>query len=535
MHNNREYNIKPEINECTSRGVCSVSPTVSAMHELIVLFLGHIAYYIAKLEYYGGINEKLTDNFINDIASLNSINAVNDKHLYDLLIRNYRLMRNIESTYSGYCQKNNIEGGILPLPFDFDENLPYSKVISIGEKLSLINYKNFSQQQKNLTEILFAVIKSVCANLVQLKDFNYKFKLGTQVVISALSVLNNPECDIKTIKNKTEKLAIIDNQISRLLIKNLFKNFGNISKVSVSHSSRHGKAILVSGNSFSDLHKILEETKDKDIDIYTHSNMLIAHAFEEFRSYKNLIGHYGSNTESCILDYGTFPGSILLTRGEPNNNEYFYRGRLFSNDYFAGTGVIKIENNDFTPLIDAARSAKGFARGKEKESSYVGYDEDAILKIFDDINSKLDDSRIKHLYIIGLNAFSEPQKEYFKTFFANLKSDEFALSFCYKSAKENVYTVNIGNYAPLAIHLLSELFRKRKINKNVTFIYTTCEVRTLSGIITLYSHGATNIYIANCPPTLINPVVFNSFINDYGVKITNDPIKDLNLMRNSNY
>jgi len=535
MHNNKEYKTNPEVNECTSRGVCSVSPTVSAMRELMVLFFSNIAYYIAKIENFGGVNDKLLNGFINDIASLNFINAVNDKHLYDLLIRNYRLMRNVEKTYLEYCEKNQTDSHTLKLPFEFDENLRYPKVISLGEKLSLINYKKISQSQKNFTEILFVIIKSVCQNLMQLKDFNADFEAGTQAVIQALSVLNNPNCDVEKIKQKIEKLADIDNHITKLLSKYLFKNFGSISQTRVSHSTRPNKAILVSGNGYTDLYNILEETKDKNIDIYTHSNLLIAHALEKFKNYDNLAAHYGNNTESCILDYGTFPGAILLTRGEQNNNEYLYRGRLFSNNYFADTGVIKIENNDFTPVIEAAKNAKGFARGKVKEFSVVGYNQNEVSEKFDEINEKLENGDIEHLYIIGLNPHSEKQKEYFNKFFTSLKAKEFALSFYYQSKKENVYTVNIGNYAPLAAYLLGKLFKNSKIRDNITFIYTTCEAMTISGIIALKKRGAKSIYIANCPPTVMNPSVLNSFTSEYGVMITDNPTDDLQSMRNSNH
>ena len=66
--------------------------------------------------------------------------------------------------------------------------------------------------------------------------------------------------------------------------------------------------------------------KDLNIDVYTHSNLLIAHAFAKFNSYPNLRAHYGDTTENCILDFSTFPGAILLTKNSRNTTEYLYRG-----------------------------------------------------------------------------------------------------------------------------------------------------------------------------------------------------------------
>ena len=63
------------------------------------------------------------------------------------------------------------------------------------------------------------------------------------------------------------------------LIKEIIKQYGEITKIKVAHSTKKGKAILVSGSSLLDLEHILNKTQNKGIDIYTNSNLLIAHSF----------------------------------------------------------------------------------------------------------------------------------------------------------------------------------------------------------------------------------------------------------------
>jgi hydroxylamine reductase (hybrid-cluster protein) len=62
-------------------------------------------------------------------------------------------------------------------------------------------------------------------------------------------------------------------------------------------------------------------------------------------------------------------------------------------------------------------------------------------------------------------------------------------------------------------------------------MFTTCDVMTISGIVTLKNFGCKNIYMTKCSPTLINPSVFSTFSKKYSIRTTNDPQKDLEKIR----
>jgi hydroxylamine reductase len=70
-------------------------------------------------------------------------------------------------------------------------------------------------------------------------------------------------------------------------------NFGTPEPTSVRVTPIKGKAILVSGHDLKDLHAILEATKDKGINVYTHGELLPAHSYPALRSYPHLAGNYG--------------------------------------------------------------------------------------------------------------------------------------------------------------------------------------------------------------------------------------------------
>ena len=527
MNNYNGY--RNDTNECTSRGACSIAPAIAALQELILYYLCHLSYYLLKLEKIGASNAKINNNIINDIASLVSTNEFSEKQMFSILVRDYLLMVNAKETYYAVCATKGVQPRILRDVVGFNENLSVSKAISLGEKLFLSQYNKYSQIQKNNISILQILIKSVSIHLIKLSEF-YKLDDGAyHLILESLYILRPGRIFLSRIKQKIEELAKIDDVLQLKIANTMFKEFNEISKVSVSHSTRKGKAILVSGNNFSDLLNILEKTKNSEIDVYTHSNLLISHAFSKFNSYPNLQGHYGDTTENCILDFSTFPGAILLTKNSRNNTEYLYRGRLFSNDYFVPHGVVKIENNDYSPLIKSALGAKGFSKGKQKPATVMGFTLKDVSKMIKDISEKLTSGQISKLFIIGMNPYSTVQKAYFNNLFSELRDDEFAINFStqiYDS--KNVENINVGNFNPLAVFVLEKLFQKIDITgEKIYFFFSNCDVITISNIIFLRGINAKNIYLAQCIPTLINPSVFATFKKEYKINVTSTVRKDL--------
>ncbi len=529
MYNNNEYRkTYIDTNECTSRGACSVAPNIAALQEVIMYFLKQIAHYVLELENLGANNQSIKLNIINDIATLVSSNEFSEKQLFGLIQKEYFLLEDTKKTYKNICKDENILAKELKTHIYFDKTTPISKAIALGEKLFLEKYNNFNSLQKNLMEILLILVKSTCINLIKITDFNEFNNEIYHDVLSSLDMLNHAKINNNELKEQINKFASSDHLLQLEISRLLLTEFGEISKVKVSHSSRKGKAILVSGNNFFDLLKILEETKDKNIDVYTHSNLLITHALKKFSNYENLQGHFGDNTENSILEFATFPGAILLTKNSRNNTEYLYRGRLFSNDYIVPEGVVKIDNDDFTQLIDTANNAKGFSKGKIKEDTTIGYNEEEITNQFDEIVNKLNNKELEKVYIIGMNAYSEIQKEYFHEFFTNMKKNEFAISFSYESKNKNVFTIDVGNYTPLATNILHKFFEKISIDsEQIAFFFTTCDVMSISNIIMLKNAGAKNLYMATCPPTLVNPSVFETLKNEYSIQETTNVAEDL--------
>lgn len=532
QYNNEYKNTYIDINECTSRGACSISPTISALQELAIQILQNLSHYILQLEEMGANNNNIKYEIITVLASLISVNEFSDKQLYEIILKEYYMLTNSKKAYNELCSAKNIIPKDLRKIIKINNSTSISQAIALGEKIFFEKYKKLTAEQKNLMTLLLIVIKSTSLNMVKLSDFKVFEEDTYHKILTILDTFNHYKVSSKKIQEMTEELSEHNIKLQLKISELIPETFGSIEKTEVSHSTSKGKAILVSGNNLFDLYNVLKAAKDEDIGIYTHSNLLISHALKKFKEFKNLKGHFGNKTENCILDFATFPGSILITKNSKNTPEYLYRGRLFSNDYIVPDGVIKIENNNFKELIDSAKEAKGFSKGKIKDNTTIGYNEKNIIKEFDLIIKKIKNNQIKKLYIIGIDAHLEMQKEYFNELFSNIKDCEQVISFSYTSNKNNILTIPVGDYIALATKLLKILFTKYPAtSEKIVFFFTTCDVMTISNIIALKKERVKNIYIAKCPPTQVNPSVLETFKNKYKVKITTNAIDDLKNIR----
>ncbi|ETO28447.1 hydroxylamine reductase, partial [Reticulomyxa filosa] len=148
-----------------------------------------------------------------------------------------------------------------------------------------------------------------------------------------------------------------------------------------------GKCILMSGHDIIDVWRMLEATKDKGINVYTHGELLPSHAYPRLKKYKHFIGHFGSawqnqvfvfvcnnNNYYCYyylfcyknwngLEFKEFPGSIVMTTNCLMPPRRRYKDRLFTINAVGYEGIphVDISNSkDMAVVIDKALSLEGF-------------------------------------------------------------------------------------------------------------------------------------------------------------------------------
>lgn len=513
-----------EYNDCIGKGACSVSPNVSSMQEVMYILLRQEAYYTIKLLEIGIRKDNIIRDIVTEIASLDLAKDLSESQILNAFSKQYINLVAVRKEYLKICNDKDVKSADLHNLLKFSPKTSLSMILRKGNKEFLSKYKKFNFEKKYSSEILKNVIKSLCINLINLYEYNKNSVSAENEILHALNLFNSSRAELKKIKSCIDSLAETNIKLLKIISCLQAEKYGEIEKVEVSFSTSPKKAIMVSGSDLEDLKLLLESVKGQEIDVYTNGNLLIAHAFPYFKNSANLKGHFGSPAFNTILDFATFPGSILLTKNEVQNIEYLYRGRLFSTEESVPKGVIKIKDNNFQPVIESALQAKGFAKGQHRNSADTGVNFNELEEIINKIAS----SDFDKIYILGFSNLSVNQKDYFQQFFKLMSGKSFVLSFSYNPETDNVYSINLANNYPLFGRVLAKIFEKIPVNSDkLVFFLTKCDVNSLSSIIYLKNSGAKNIFLSDCPPTVINPAVLRAFNKMFKINAISNPKDDL--------
>lgn len=516
-----------EYNNCTAKGACSVSPNISSMQEVMFIILRQIAYYLLKLIEFDIYKNDIIKDIIFEISVIDGAKDLSEAQILNSFSKQYLNLVNCRKEYLNVCKEKKSNCDDLKNLIKLSPKTSLAAILKKGDKEFIHKYKKLNFNQKYYAEILLALVKSVSINLSNLYEHNSDFYNIAKEVLIALNLFNSNRISTEKFKEQMHELAKCDVKLLDLISVAQVNCFGELIESKVSFSTRPNKAILVSGSNLEDLRLVLENVQNEKIDVYTNGNLLIAHAFPYFNNSKNLIGHYSNGSFNTILDFATFPGAILLTKNEAKNIEYLYRGRLFTTDDIAPKGVVKIENNNLTPLIESAKQAKGFAKGQQRNSIIVGYND----KSFEKEVNKIVNSNPDKIFIIGHTEITINVKDYFKKFFSIMPPNTYAISFSYDPKLNNVLTINLANDYALIYRTLNQIFEKIPLDSDkLAFFLTKCDVNSLSNIINLKNRGAKNIFLSDCPPLVINPAILQAFTKLFEINKITNPKDDLALL-----
>ncbi|MBE7711286.1 MAG: hypothetical protein E7Z92_04005 [Cyanobacteria bacterium SIG31] len=503
-----------QYNSCISRGICSINPRITALQTIIVLYLRLFANYANNFD----INHE-TQIFILNTISITIFNPDFNEDSFLFAVKNFKTKFS-ELLNKQNNSKNDFEEEKATELFKATSNI--IDAIKFGEKVLNRAQTNLSTEVRDLYNIMLLVIKNLSINLLELEEYDQTFEPAFEEIVKLLSSINIGEKEVIKLKSKIVEATNIDNELMALIRESQEEKYGYQEIKEVSFSTSPSKAVLVVGSNIRELENILETLKNEEIDVYTHDDMMLAHTFPKFSEYPKLKGQFGLGLENCLLDFATFPGPIILTKNSLHNIENLYRGRLFTTDYTSTPkGVLKIENNDFSQVIESAYSSKGFKKGKKCESITIGYNYKSITK---SIQDKIDNGFYEHIFIIGLDNYSLENRTYFEKIIKKAPKNVLIISFSYSNEKDNLVHIN----SCFDYYSLIKIFNYvRNFNLQTTVFIPKCERHSISQMIYLSNFEKTQVYINKCTPIILNPSLMNTLKKTFDIKNTTLVKKDL--------
>lgn len=354
--------------------------------------------------------------------------------------------------------------------------------------------------------------------------------------------LTNVNFDLNDYLSTVLKCGEMNLRVMELLDKAHAEKFGNPVPVEVDTGTRKGAGILVTGHDLLDLNELLKQTNDKGVNVYTHGEMLPAHAYPELKKFKHLAGNYGGAWQDQKKEFNQFSGAILVTTNcvqVPPPDTYL--NRLFTTGVVSVQGATHVNRRDFSMLIEKAISLPQLPEAPGKKIM-TGFHHTAILGLAERIVAAVKEGKIRRFFLIGGCDGAKPGRNYYTEFAERVPKDCVILTLACGKYRFNKLDfgaidgiprlIDIGqcNNAYSAIQVALALAKVLNCSVNelpLSFILSWYEQKAVAILLTLLYLGIKGMRLGPTPPAFLTANIFKVIQDKYDLKLITNPEKDL--------
>ena len=322
--------------------------------------------------------------------------------------------------------------------------------------------------------------------------------------------------------------------------------------VRVSNNKVEGHCILVTGHVLLALKELLKQTEGKDINIYTHSEMLPAHGYPELHKFPHLKGNVGKAWYDQREIFEKFPGAILATTNcvMPIRNKT-YGDRMFTYLVAGVEGVPKLKSKDFKPLIDKALSLPK-ANIDSSETLLTGFHHQNVLPLAPLIVDAVKAGKIRRFFVVAGCDAPTKGRDYFRELATSIPKDCIIITtscgkFRFNDVEYgNIEGTDIPRYIDLgqcnnsvsSVHIaqaLAEAFGVTVNDLPLSIVLSWFEQKAVAILLGLLSLGVKNITIGPKLPEFMHPSVVEVLQQNFNLNlVSGDPQADLARMLGEN-
>lgn len=325
--------------------------------------------------------------------------------------------------------------------------------------------------------------------------------------------------------------------------------FGTPVPTEVSLKVEKGPFIVITGHDLKDLQLLLEQTKDKGINIYTNGEMLPAHAYPKLKKYPHLKGNFGTAWHEQQKEFADIPAPILFTTNCLMPPKDSYADRVFTTGVVSYPGIAHIgEEKDFTPVIEKALELGGYKEDKEfsgkngGKSVTTGFAQGAVLSVADKVIDAVKAGALKHIFLVGGCDGRRKERSYYTEFVKKTPADTVVLTLaCGKYRFNDLDLGTVGGlprlmdmgqcndaYSAVKVALaLADAFKCGVNDLPLTLVLSWYEQKAVCILLTLLHLGIKNIYLGPTLPAFLSPNVADFLVKEYDIHPISTPEADL--------
>ena len=408
---------------------------------------------------------------------------------------------------------------------------------------------NANEDIRSLKSLILFGIRGLAAYAYHAKVLGYQNAEINRFFYKALSAMGMEE-----LLPIVMEVGEINLKCMALLDKANTETYGNPVPSEVSLTVEKGPFIVISGHDLYDLKQLLEQTEGKGINIYTHGEMLPAHAYPELKKYAHLKGNFGTAWQNQQKEFADIPAPVLFTTNCLMPPKASYADRIFTTEVVSYPELVHIgEDKDFTPVIEKALDLGGYPEDQRftgingGEKVLTGFAHNTVLSVADTVIEAVKSGAIKHFFLVGGCDGAKPGRNYYTEFVKQTPKDSVILTLaCGKYRFNDLDLGTIGGlprlldmgqcndaYSAIKVAVaLSEAFQCSVNELPLSMVLSWYEQKAVCILLTLLHLGIKNILLGPSLPAFISPNVLNYLVETYNIAPITTPEKDLKKLLN---
>jgi hydroxylamine reductase len=305
--------------------------------------------------------------------------------------------------------------------------------------------------------------------------------------------------------------------------------------------------ILISGHDLKDLKDLLDQTKGTGVDVYTHGEMLPAHAYPALKKYGNMVGNYGSSWWHQTEEFDTFNGPILMTTNCIVPPRPSYIKRIYTTGVVGYPGTVHIPApsagaKDFSAIIEHAKTCPPPKASGNGRDLITGCAHSAVLSLAGTVVDAIKKGDIKRFIVMAGCDGRHREREYYTEFAKALPKNTIILTAgCAKYRYNNLDLGTIGgiprvldagqcndSYSLVVIaQALSKAFGVDINDLPVSYNIAWYEQKAVAVLLALLSLGVKNMALGPKLPGFVSPAVLDVLVKNFGIRKNSTVEEDL--------
>lgn len=327
--------------------------------------------------------------------------------------------------------------------------------------------------------------------------------------------------------------------------------FGTPQPTEVTMTVEPDPFIVVSGHDLHDLKLLLEQTAGTGVNVYTHGEMLPAHAYPELKKHPQLKGNFGTAWQNQQKEFAQIPAPVLFTTNCLMPPKTSYADRVYTTDVVGYPELVHIgPKKDFSPLIAQARELGGYAEPTTLPginggtSMTTGFGHGAVLGVVPQVVQAVKDGKIRRFFLVGGCDGARVGRNYYTQFVEQTPNDTVILTLACGKYRFNDLDLgcvpgtnlprlmdmgqcNDAYSAIVVAQALADAFGCDVNDLPLSMVLSWYEQKAVAILLTLLYLGIKDIRLGPTLPAFVSPDILAFLVEQYGIAPTTTPENDM--------